>query len=60
MTSKLEVPPGSTFFDQVGDRSFAKLKADSSGIPTLEFLDAASGLTDLFGITTTNLGSKLA
>ena len=55
MSSKVEVPPGSTFFDQVGDRSFAKLKADSSGIPTLGFLDAASGLTELFGMTSLSL-----
>ena len=49
MTSKVNVPPGSTFFDVVGDRSFAKLKVDSKGIPTLRFLEAASGLTELFG-----------
>lgn len=50
MASKTEVPPGQTFFDQLGDRSFAKLKIDNSGIQTLDFLSAASGLTELFGI----------
>ena len=50
MTSKTENPPGKTFFDQLGDRSFANLKIDNSGIPTLDFLNAASGLAELFGM----------
>ncbi len=45
--SKIDIKPGQTFFDHIGTRSFAKLKLDD-GIPTLHFLEAASGLTELF------------
>lgn len=46
-------PPGGTFIDNLGDRNFVKVPThegpDGTGINTTKFLEAAEGLTTLFG-----------
>ena len=49
MLPQVKIPPGSTFFEYLGNRSFAKLEVDENGIPTLHILEAAVGITEMFG-----------